>query len=499
MLKRLFFIMFLCHCIVFTPPAFGGTETHGGDSLRLTLEKARSLAVEIVTAFRPNAMPSNHDVARWIEGHKADLIEELKESPIVLVDDQQEHEAMTELKSKAPIKVSRSMAYATLDTQIKAALLLLHESVHHLGVSDESFADATALALEKHYLQFGNTAEVRWHVFKLPAELQEELVQSTVFTDLEWALVTAKAIYLFNPVKKTWRQEMMPRASSIPAKLLWSGSELLVWGAGERQAQRLTTFGLAFNPTTKSWRELPRAHELPVISDATYLQTPAGVVRWQKDGAGDVYDLAKGTWRTIAAAPGNVSGRVFAASNAADPELLLLRSDQALIYNFRSGKWRQHKADQILDCSDPIEPCRRLGYDWEFLSGTVSVNHHKLNALKSDRNSPKGTFVSFDLSTGERVQKAIGPWNGPNLNSKDCPYEVIPWRDQFLFYCLIGKAPPFFAYDPRTNKWRTLNFADESIYPMRHREGEAVFDWTGESLLRRYSRTEAIMIEPAVF
>lgn len=62
----------------------------------------------------------------------------------------------------------------------------------------------------------------------------------------------------YDPATDTWRMlPQAPLAAASPLATVWTGEEMLVWGSTDRLAK--STEGAAYNPTTDEWRKLPDA------------------------------------------------------------------------------------------------------------------------------------------------------------------------------------------------------------------------------------------------
>ena len=62
----------------------------------------------------------------------------------------------------------------------------------------------------------------------------------------------------YDPESDSWRLlPDAPIAAAIPVATVWTGEEVLVWGSTDRSAA--STQGAAYNPNTNDWRRLPDA------------------------------------------------------------------------------------------------------------------------------------------------------------------------------------------------------------------------------------------------
>jgi len=128
--------------------AHTGTEGHGGDEIRLLFEDGRADAFQRIPKIKRCSLPAatNTQVVDWILKNKNLLAMDIFKSQHVWITDQQATCAFTQTKSEFDITLSFQTCENVKDKET-AGRLLTHESVHHLGIADESFADAVAFAV----------------------------------------------------------------------------------------------------------------------------------------------------------------------------------------------------------------------------------------------------------------------------------------------------------------------------------------------------------------
>ncbi|MEI6399192.1 MAG: pentapeptide repeat-containing protein, partial [Pseudomonadota bacterium] len=86
-------------------------------------------------------------VKDWIMAHSTGLANDITMSPHVWTVDPQVTCAFTEHDLAKPVVLSFETCRQNVVTTIDAATLLIHESTHHLGVSDETMSDQIAMSL----------------------------------------------------------------------------------------------------------------------------------------------------------------------------------------------------------------------------------------------------------------------------------------------------------------------------------------------------------------
>lgn len=126
------------------------TVGSGGDYIRQTFEEARTLAAAKVQSIQScsfSQMKILPSVKEWILTHKELLKKDIETSQHLWVVDDQVTCAFTLHSPSAPIYLSFPRCGAGVTNSNEALFLLVHESAHHLGVTDEVQADLIAKAV----------------------------------------------------------------------------------------------------------------------------------------------------------------------------------------------------------------------------------------------------------------------------------------------------------------------------------------------------------------
>ena len=137
-----------------TPSPAPVKNGNGGDDVRLMVTQSRELAARRVAnlkscGFRDDA---SADTRAWILGHQAEMAADILASSHSWVDGPQPNDepntcARTNLTERAEVQFSIEACHSTVTSYSAAGMLLVHESVHHFGIADETLADAVALAV----------------------------------------------------------------------------------------------------------------------------------------------------------------------------------------------------------------------------------------------------------------------------------------------------------------------------------------------------------------
>jgi hypothetical protein len=265
---------------------------------------------------------------------------------------------------------------------------------------------------------------------------------ATVWTGTEmlvWGGTTGQTLLAdgaaYNPAEDTWRplagSPLSPRTGSVAA---WSGREMLVWGGAD------TADGAAYDPASDRWRTIARS-PLEGRTASISAWTGSEMLVWAgnqfSDGA--AYDPATDRWRTIAGSP--VQGRSRAASAWTGRELLVWGGD--------NGR------DLVADDGAAYDP---VADRWRPLP----------QAPLGARTAPASVWTGKELV----LWGGIGiPGAGDNS-----PLDTIVERRT-----LISPVDDGAAYDPATNRWRTL----EPVpllgrgFPMAAWDGRSMLLWGG--------------------
>lgn len=126
-----------------------GSGSSGGDPVRGAFLDGKADATLAVLESKESdrLQLASQVVSNWVEAHRQELAEDIRLSPHVWAEVAASTCARTERKPKAEIQLSIPSCREAIKDKAAAAFLLIHESVHHLGVEDESFADQVAYSV----------------------------------------------------------------------------------------------------------------------------------------------------------------------------------------------------------------------------------------------------------------------------------------------------------------------------------------------------------------
>jgi hypothetical protein len=262
---------------------------------------------------------------------------------------------------------------------------------------------------------------------------------------------------VYTPATSSWRK-LKPRQGPTGAfegsySTVWTGKEVIVWGAFDFQA---------YNPATNRWRLLPRP---PGIGAAGgfIVWTGREMIGWGGGCCGDAfssgiaYDPAKNRWRKLPASP--LAGSQHPMGAWTGRELVLLVSG----FNPDGKPW-------------PARLARAAAYDpsrnaWRRIA-TPPLRRGGIAAAWDGRE----VLVLTAAATVFAYDPAANRWRRlANMPSPRLAAPVIWTGSRLLVWG--GKAGPGLAYDPAANRWSS--FARGPLGP-RFQPAAA---WTGRALL----------------
>jgi N-acetylneuraminic acid mutarotase len=129
----------------------------------------------------------------------------------------------------------------------------------------------------------------------------------------------------YNLASDTWRE--LPPAPISGRDLhaaVWTGDEMIVWGGWNidiAESEALSD-GAAYNPSSNTWRKLPRAPISAAISQTTGIWTGREVVIVGKDGAIAAYTPRTNEWEKVSDPP----------SGAVEDPSLLIADDRLILW-----------------------------------------------------------------------------------------------------------------------------------------------------------------------
>jgi hypothetical protein len=255
----------------------GGSSTHGGDSAMLVFDKARPLAIQMVEAYLvglPTKGVAVDNVEEWFTKYGKDLIDEIHTSRLVPVEENLDHDAVTGNTRGAVIKISLLTLKENPLTIPEAAALLIHECIHHLDVTDESFAYSATSSATEHWLKQNSEILAPVRVTRLPKIspfgsnriMGHPFILSQGSNIFVWTFQQAYADYgnepfrgvgyIYTPSTKSWSPIATQSRPSRICSTVAVGDKVLVFGNdGTSQAHAI------YEPKLDVWRPIATVPE----------------------------------------------------------------------------------------------------------------------------------------------------------------------------------------------------------------------------------------------
>jgi hypothetical protein len=274
---------------------------------------------------------------------------------------------------------------------------------------------------------------------------------------------TAEVTAAYDPGARTWSRLANPGTPLREPgyKALWTGKEMLVWGAFH---------SVAFNPGTKQWRSLSKSLPAGVI-----VWTGREAIGWGGGCCGDAqsngaaYNPATNTFRRLARSPLAPSQRplavwtgrrliVFVSRFDPDGKPWSSRLARAARYNPSTDTWHR------------IAPLPQSGLR---LAGAVVWDGHEVLAVAAGAGARSA--LAYNPATNRWRPLASVPQGRLGATAVWTGRRVLLWGGQTSDASRYVRDG--LAYDPRTNRWSALPRS-----PLAPRADEAVV-WTGHALI----------------
>lgn len=355
---------------------------NGGDALRLAFAKSKEHAAHITLRLKERSFDSlnpNIDagVKEWILQNQTTLASDILLSKHIWTLEKKPTCAWTftqkpqnpELEANAAnIHFSYPTCRGGIHNLSDAGQLLIHESVHHFGITDEEFADAVGLAI---YSAWKNGA-TDWLPTSETDGPSRRWQHSAVWTGKEMIIYGGKTNkqstilnsgYKYNPKTNQWTsisEKAAPFRYGHAA--IWTGKEMIIWGgfSAQKNIETWQNSGALWNAAENKWQTLkppfgPDAtyHNLAERAAQTLVWTGKEIIIWggaTKTAAldGVIYHPETNTWHRISrrGAPFRKEGHTAVW---ADNKMIVWggidlnrnRTSEGAIYDPETNKWTQ--------------------------------------------------------------------------------------------------------------------------------------------------------------
>ncbi len=481
---------------------------NGGDSLRIGFARARDYAANVIMRIKPNSLMNIKDTAirDWILSNQAFLAADILQSEHVWTLEDRPTCAWTvqpgdgvRLPVSHPIQFSYPACRERADSFIKAAQLLIHESVHHFN-GDETTADKVAIGIIDAW-QAGNMDAVA--VNTLDAAPASER-HTALWTGKEMVVIggydlatqsSIASIKAYDPRSNSWREIPVPAGIGArhDVQAIWTGDRILLWG-GFRRANNSSEWvysGGLLNPEDGSFQTLdkpkewnPKTFTWDLDARQSLIWTGDKAIIWggidtlTGDALGAIYTPGKGL--NAMAGDGEFAPRRIAGHSAIwTGEKMIIWggysgtsdstrsiSNSGAIYNLATNSWEPTVSTNA--------PSARAGHQavWTgsrmiVISGAGVSAPLDLRSTSASYDIEKGVWENWtsELIVERTSHRAV--WNGEEI--------LLVGGKSARFRTFFGEV---FAFNPVTKRWRVLG---ASMQPTPRSNPSLI--WTGSSAI----------------
>ena len=298
---------------------------NGGDPIRLLFSSARERAAVVVARMHPDAFTSQtpDDVRSWLLKNKVELAADILRSQHDWLDTAEATCAHTAVGAAgAVVELSYPTCRLAIHDVTDASFTLIHEAVHHFGISDESYADQVASAV----INALKSGILDWQPIAAPAALAGRSHHSAVWTGSKMIVfggvdqnnLISSSGAIFDPSTNQWT---MMRGQGAPSRAyheaIWTGSKMIVWGGLEANGAGPLIWaasGAIYDPATDSWSPIrsrrPAGVLVPNRTNQTVVWTGNRMIVWggyyssggRVVAEGGIYDPSTDSWKDISTA-----------------------------------------------------------------------------------------------------------------------------------------------------------------------------------------------------
>jgi hypothetical protein len=279
-----------------------------------------------------------------------------------------------------------------------------------------------------------------------------------------------------------------PIKPRIGASVVWTGTELIVWGGEGNARQGYFADGAAFDPGRGTWRKLAASPLTPRLGAAA-AWTGTEMIVWGGNGRGlqgAIYRPRSNSWRAMARSP-IVSGS-FVPAVWTDDRFIVFGGAHSAAYDPNTNGWRRlppipaHPLAGFKVHSDGVRlavaagPGRVLVWSMWDASRRVSATKREgaggSDVLRYDEASDSWTLLAAAPDASRMPRE--GFWTGTRVlvrGNLHLPGTLLP-----------GPVPDAGAsYDPETG--RATSLPADALEADRRSMGAIASAWTGRALL----------------
>lgn len=473
-----------------------------GDGIKLAFAKAREHAAFITLRINDRSLAKNLDLSlrNWILANNQELAADIAKTKHKWIDTATAACATTHLTTGAEIELSYPTCRQSLNSSEDAGMLLVHESVHHLDIADESFADAVALAIYGSW-RTGGTDWVPSSKSGAPSARDHhsavyangEVIVFGGLTNID-SMTATNTGGRYDPIDDTWTA--LPTANVAPRfghQAVWTGSQMIVWGGFVVKTDGSKVWqnnGAVYDARSNSWTTLRSPYGPYELADvAPDVDWAVQTLVWTGKEAiiyggspvsgklpGGIYNPSgsgNSAWRSIA----TTNAPLRLAGHSA-----VWTEDRMIVFGGRD------LAQNLTNAGASFDPIQNK---WTALSQAGAPTARALQSAVWTGNAMVvfgGTEATNDLSgTGGVYSPATNSWKAFRTESVQARYEhTAVWTGsemlvyggrpvrlfRNLYFGVVG------AFNPITMTWRTVEATSNP--PARGKHAAA---WTGSSMV----------------
>jgi hypothetical protein len=152
----------------------------------------------------------------------------------------------------------------------------------------------------------------------------------------------------YDPATNTWRRIADAPIELTDATAVWTGEEMIVFGAaldGNNHADTETAVGVAYDPASDTWRELPPSDFSPQAHSAAWPGS-GEMIAWDYEQASAAYDPGTDRWRTLDRVPLRFY-ECYPESVAIDGYVFGNFCSQLALYSVADDRWTEITRERL--------------------------------------------------------------------------------------------------------------------------------------------------------
>lgn len=488
---------------------------NGGDYLRIGFARAREYAANVVLRIKPNSLSNiaSAELRNWILDNQKFLAADILQTEHAWTLEEKPTCAWTVMPDEGvkvpvanPVQLSYPACRQNADTFLKAAQILIHESVHHFR-GDEETADKVAIGiLDAWQSGFMDSTPISVTAAPLPTQRHSALWTGDSMVVVggynDESQKSLNTVFSYDPRADRWTNLAAPAGfgGRHDAAVAWTGDQLFVWG-GFRKNGASTDWvydGAIYDSRDKSWSLIskpswwtPRSSTWEFDPRQTVIWTGKKLIVWggvdntNNKALGAIFDPATKSWSRMnsesAYAPLRLGGHsaiwtgntmVIWGGYAGMSDAFRTITNEGAIYDPAKDEW--------LPTAVQNAPYARAGHQaiWTgqkmiVISGGGVSSRPEISSTGGQYNIETGEWTTYvNELMAERVgHKAV--WNGEEIL-------IIGGRSNRL-RTYFGEL---YAYSPFSTRWRVLPGAGTPparVYPSIVWTGSSAIVWGGSN------------------